>query len=69
MNDLQKRQKQRKKTYRQWLLRNIVVTESQTLETTVSTYRERSFNETDFNDENEEESETFDEKDEFSKKE
>ena len=44
--------------YRQRLLYDIVNVESQVPESTVSTYRKRSFGETEFDDENEEESGT-----------
>ena len=54
--------------YRQRLLRNIVVTESQILKTTISIYRKRSSDETDSDDENEEESGISNKEDEFFKK-
>ena len=63
-----KKEEQREKTYRQRLLRDIVVIKNQTLETTISVYYKRSFDETDSDDENKEESEISNENDEFSKK-
>ena len=54
--------------YRQRLLRNIVVAKNQVLETTVSIYRKRSFDEIDFDDENKEESEILDKDERFFKK-
>ena len=54
--------------YRQRLLRNIVNTESQISRSTVSTYRERSSDETDSDDGNEEESGIFNENDDSFKK-
>ena len=53
--------------YRQRLLRNIVVVKNQTLEMTVSIYRKKLFNETDFDDGNEEELGISSKDDEFSK--
>ena len=54
--------------YRQRLLRDIVVVKSQISGITVNTYRKESFDETDSDDENEDESGTSSEKDEFFKK-
>ena len=54
--------------YRQRLLRDIVNTKNQISGSTVSTYRERSFDEIDFDDENEKESEVSSENDDSLKK-